>query len=652
MHTLPDRQIPWSDAEGQVFLIAAPAGQERHRLLERTLASTGLPETARWHLACNFDRGGLWAGVRELFAGLLERRQPTDLVTRHDYELAQVIPALKRTVHVRNPTLTDVAPVSERVRNYPADRAFRIVHGLIDFLDSWKRDQEPEPWVVAVDDLDQASRIGLRFFKDLMRRRGRDLRLILVAGVAPGAADALAEGFASSVSVTVLRTDLPESPPAAPDPEDAARRARALEAEVGDDIVAIEENLPDLIFWWQAAGNEAKVLEWKSQGQSILNILGFYEDSLTYGYEVLRLAKIHRPEDARFHWEAFNKVFSCHVALGQPQEAYHLAQQEVVGRITDPYSYGQLCYLLAMLHARYLPERDLEAGEKFLEEGVQALERSSVDESQKQFEIVFNRNGLAMIRHFQGRFEEAIELCKTGYETLSKHLATSRHRLHRSVLIYNIAQVYSALRRYDEALEHYAKTIEMDPNYSEYYNEVGNILLRLERLDEAEENYRRAIDLSPPYQEVWTNLGQCLSLQGKAEDAVAAYDRAIDLEPTALLALLGRAQAHQQLGNTREALADYDAAITLAPDEWEALANRASLHFAAGDAEASLADISRALEIVPETPELYQNRAFVYERLGDGERAAADLETCLGLMDAGSPDRPEVEQRLARVAAA
>jgi hypothetical protein len=46
-------------------------------------------------------------------------------------------------------------------------------------------------------------------------------------------------------------------------------------------------------------------------------------------------------------------------------------------------------------------------------------------------------------------------------------------------LRYDIAQVYAATEKLDEALLQYTKTMEMDVNYSEYYNGRGNVLFRL-----------------------------------------------------------------------------------------------------------------------------------------------------------------------------
>lgn len=98
-------------------------------------------------LRCHFDEGGPWAGTRDLFRALRPalEGEAAELLSKHDYELVHVLPELKQTLGVRNPSLTDIASTEERVRNYPADRAVRIVHGLIDLLIAFKEGAEGPP---------------------------------------------------------------------------------------------------------------------------------------------------------------------------------------------------------------------------------------------------------------------------------------------------------------------------------------------------------------------------------------------------------------------------------------------------------------------------------------------------------------------------
>lgn len=639
------------DQVGKVLLLEARPGEARRRFLAEVCAAAREAGARASLLDCDFAAGGPWAGVRELFASLLDELQAErpDLVHRHDYELVHVVPALRRMLAVRNPTLTDLAPPEEKSRNYPADRAFRIVHGLVDLLAEWG--PTAGIWLIAADGFDLGGHIGRRFFRELMRRRGAALRIVFVAACAPGGSGELAAELAPAVRGWTESLDLAvEPPPAPPDREAAARRAEELERVVGLDRLEIPVHLEELIHAWRTAGRPDRAFRYQYQALDMYNNLGLYEDAIVYGEAVRRLYPEHGGGDGELHWMIFVKLFMSYVGIREAEAAYRVAEEEVIGRETDPDRLSWLCYLLAMLHARYFRGRDLAKAEELLDRGLEHLGAAGLPEEKLAFQSVFNRNGLALVRHFQGRHREAIELCRSGWERLDRSLTPDRHRLHRSVLLYNMAQVFLATREHDEAIAHYTAAMEMDPNYSEYYNERGNALMKVNRLGEAAADYRTAIELSPPYFEVWTNLGQCHRLMGQHREAIAAYTRSLDLEPGQVLAWLGRAQSGEAVGEAEQAMADYSAALAIDPDLWEALASRAVLHYERGDLASSLGDVGRAIELAPGVADLYQNRAIVLADLGERQAAAADLERYLQL-NPDADDRSLIEERLRALAA-
>jgi tetratricopeptide (TPR) repeat protein len=635
----------------QVLIVEAPAGEERRQWLERRLRETAPAESRTWMVSCDFDLGGPWAGAKELFASLLPEIQAKrpDLIERHALELVYVLPQLRRSLTLRNPTLTDLAPHDERSRNYAADRAYRILHGLIDLLDSWKTANGAKiPWIIACDSFCQAGVMGSRFFSELLRRRGEQLNIRLLLGVEPGRAAATRASFHSGAATDVAAADLGSAHPAGPAPEVAALLANELEEKIGDDLIERQIVLPELIRLWRAAERPDKVLQCRYFGMDIYNTQGLYADALRYGDGLVQMAAQYATEDKRLRWRILIKMLNSHIGLQDVQAGLQMADGDAAKFVEHerPLWRGQLCYLIAMLYARYSKPRDLVKGEEYLDRGLALIEQDkNLAEADLHFHSVFNRNGVAMIRNFQGRHQEAIEFCRSGIARLNAHLSAEKHRLHRSVLVYNIAQVYVATGSYDEAIQYYSAAMEMDPNYSEYYNERGSIFLRLGRLEEARADYLKAIELSPPYFEVFTNLGQCCRRMGAMADAIEAYSRALDLEPNQLLPLLGRAKAHEELGDLELAIADYTAALVRDSSQWEAIASRGVLHYEAGNLPAALADFNRALELKPEEPDLYQNRATILTDLGRHREAVCDLESALNLHPAEA-DRLVLQTRL------
>ncbi len=67
--------------------------------------------------------------------------------------------------------LTDTASAAEKTRFYAADRAYRLVHGLVGMILQWKRALHAgRSWVILVRNFDRAQNLATRFFVELARR--------------------------------------------------------------------------------------------------------------------------------------------------------------------------------------------------------------------------------------------------------------------------------------------------------------------------------------------------------------------------------------------------------------------------------------------------------------------------------------------------
>jgi tetratricopeptide (TPR) repeat protein len=621
LHFQTDASRSIAPSMSRVEILAANAGPARHKSLECRLGELATGPSMTWIVSCDFHLGGPWAGVSDFFSPVVKEILTCrpDLARRHAVELIHMLPALRRTINPACGSLTETALPQERVRSYSGEWAFRLVHGLIDLLDSWKTAVSPAAlWCIGCEDYDRAGAIGKYFFRELMRRRGQLLNIYLIATVAPELGEETRQWFGSAVKTDEIYLNVAdEQIPAIPEAEGATRLAIDLEDEIYRDATVAEVHVSDLIRLWTLAKRDDKVLHWKCFAIDLCLRHGLYEDALRYTNGVFPLADKCAPDDQKLRLWLVNKTLNAYMGAQGQQKAIKFVEQVVLPILENPVSRGhiELFFSVAMIYARYSKPRDLVKGAEFLDRGLAALERIDMSPEDYHFSYVFNRNGIAMIHSFDRRFQEAIDLCHAGIQRLNQHLGSDKHHFQRSLLMYNIAQVCFATGRYAEALEHYTAVIKLDPHYSEYYNERGNILLRLGRFEEARADYLNAIELSPPYDEVHTNLGQCYRRIGKFDDAIASYTRALDLRSDLSLALAGRASAYEELGQREHAIEDYTAALELDPSQWESLANRGVLHYEAGNLAESLADFNRAIELAPDQSDLFANRSLVVHDL-------------------------------------
>jgi tetratricopeptide (TPR) repeat protein len=642
-HTLPaSDELPRG-----LVVVEADRGQSRLELLRGWTEGLRASGGGAWLLPCDVGGTGVFAGLGTLLEQLLPvvERDAPELLLRHAIELTAVLPALRSTLAPAE-ALTDTSVGDEAVRSYAVDRAYRIGHGIIDLLGESQRRAPLARWVLVCDDYDRSGALVRRFMRELARRRGSELCLTLVLVVSPGGAGPALEPFGGDVPRVGVWLDVPSDPPAPPPPAEMTARARELEERITGDFARMEVHIPELVRLWAASEHPERAHRWEAFALGRYNHRGYYEDALSYADAVLaNLDHVVTGVPPFTRWSVVGAIVGCLILVGQAERARQVVHDEALAHATDPVERARMLYVLAMLHTRFLPNKDLELAEAHLGEALHLLESPGIAPETRHFLTVFMNNGVALVRHRQGRAGEALELCREGHALLSRNLREDRHRLERSVLLHNISQVYAATGDLEAAVEHLTLALEMDPNYSEFYNDRGNLYLRMRRHEDAIADYREAIRLSPPYPEVWTNLGQCYRKMGAQQQAVAAYSRAIDLDPTVTVALGSRAQVLDALGRPGEALADYDAALALDPEQPLLRANRAALRYDAGRLSEAVDDLDAAIALMPGNPGLYRNRALALRGLGRAADAARDLGTYLQLAPA-APDAGEVAQQI------
>jgi tetratricopeptide (TPR) repeat protein len=83
----------------------------------------------------------------------------------------------------------------------------------------------------------------------------------------------------------------------------------------------------------------------------------------------------------------------------------------------------------------------------------------------------------------------------------------------------------------DEAIAHFQKALQFNPDDAEARYNLGNALLEKGSLDEAIVHFQKALQINPDYADAHNNLGNALLQKGAVDEAIAHFQKALQINP-------------------------------------------------------------------------------------------------------------------------
>lgn len=200
---------------------------------------------------------------------------------------------------------------------------------------------------------------------------------------------------------------------------------------------------------------------------------------------------------------------------------------------------------------------------------------------------------------------------------------------------YNLGNVYSRQKRYDDALAQYQKAVEAEPNYAEARNNYGGLLLDLKRYDEAIQQYRDAIRVNPQYL-YYFNLANALADAASARkdanqfaEAERTYAQALALNPKSAEVHVNLALTWEAQGRDAEAIAEYREALQLNPALESAHIALGNILSRIGKLDDAIAEYIAAIRLNPKNTESYNGLGICYAMKNDMPEAATQFKRLL-----------------------
>jgi tetratricopeptide (TPR) repeat protein len=154
-----------------------------------------------------------------------------------------------------------------------------------------------------------------------------------------------------------------------------------------------------------------------------------------------------------------------------------------------------------------------------------------------------------------------------------------------------------------EAMQHYAEALRIDPNLVQAHIDLGNLLFGTQRTSEAIRQYAIALTISPNDAQTHHGLGVILDQVGRTAEAIQHYTEALRLNPDLV-------NAHNNLGvdlcdcgRVAEAIAHFKEALRLRSDYAEARNNLGNALVQAGRIDEAVAEYEEVMRLRPDDPD-------------------------------------------------
>lgn len=84
---------------------------------------------------------------------------------------------------------------------------------------------------------------------------------------------------------------------------------------------------------------------------------------------------------------------------------------------------------------------------------------------------------------------------------------------------------------YRQAIEHFSRSIALDPTFAEAYNQRALAHYLLEDFEDSIADCRKTVELMPCHFGAWAGLGHCYAHEGRLAEALDAYRHALSINP-------------------------------------------------------------------------------------------------------------------------
>lgn len=168
--------------------------------------------------------------------------------------------------------------------------------------------------------------------------------------------------------------------------------------------------------------------------------------------------------------------------------------------------------------------------------------------------------------------------------------------------IVNLAAAHVEQGKYEEAMSSFSRALAIDPENTDAFYGIGNMLLRTGKLEEAVKQYEHVLVLDPNYFNAYNNLGGAYLRLGEYEKASHILEQSIELRPDFVESHYNLAIAYIQLKKFAEAEPLLRDVVEMNPNDADALSNLALVLYRLKRVGESVEWLKKAFNAEPNHP--------------------------------------------------
>jgi tetratricopeptide (TPR) repeat protein len=211
------------------------------------------------------------------------------------------------------------------------------------------------------------------------------------------------------------------------------------------------------------------------------------------------------------------------------------------------------------------------------------------------------------------------KLQKPLFSQLSKSLAW----LYRGLIAASIAGIVAGLTIIINQFINTKNAINLSKN--------ANTLYQLKSYQEAINYYNKSLEINPEYQEAWRGKGDALKALKQYNQALKVYEKAIQLAPNDWQCWLGRAQVLEDMGKSQEALDSFNRTISINPNAWEAWQGKSQIQMKLSQYAESLESLDKLLRLKSDNYWDWYNKGWALQNLKEYKEALKSYDKALEL---------------------